>query len=185
MVESKDTKTKPAAGAKRRRRGEQVNLPMKYVLIAAVVVIALIVVLLSTVLKSHSAGPATPGAATSSKNASSQDAQRTTPSGGLAAPRITSAPGPMARAHSATPAPSPAPASGLDRSGRPDENRNPAGGGSLEITGIMAGSALIGTRTVHVGDDIGGCVIKDISDDRVLVEHAGSTYNLSVGDKLP
>jgi predicted nucleic acid-binding Zn ribbon protein len=59
------------------------------------------------------------------------------------------------------------------------------GSESGQITGIAAGAALIGRRTVRSGDVIGGRIIREVGPDFVRVEYGGVTYTLRIGEELP
>ena len=54
-----------------------------------------------------------------------------------------------------------------------------------QVTALSDGSALIGSRTVHSGDIVSGCIIRDITSDFVRVEKDGAVFTLTVGSQLP
>jgi hypothetical protein len=57
--------------------------------------------------------------------------------------------------------------------------------GADEVTAIGEGTALIGKRTVRVGDVIRGRVVREIGADFVKVEYGGTVFSVRIGEALP
>ena len=57
--------------------------------------------------------------------------------------------------------------------------------GTDEVTAIGEGTALIGKRTVRVGDVVRGRVVREIGSDVVKIEYGGTIFSIRIGEALP